>query len=81
MNITPEDFVKVLQKTSLKPDEKEAIVDLLKHLETEQIEEIYKILLEDAREMEKIIRRMKMGNQKELLKLKQDVKRQKEEQK
>lgn len=77
MKITPQDFVDVLKKTSLTTDERKAVVDLLKDMSMEQIEGLYKILLEDAKDTQKTMSRLEMKNKKELLKLKQDVKRQK----
>ncbi len=77
MKITPKNFVDVLIKTSLTAEEKEAIIDLLQSLSPKQIEELYKILLEDSKDTQKILKKLEMQNKKDLLKLKQDVKQKK----
>lgn len=73
MQVTPEDFVAVLKKTSLTIDERKAIIDLLKSLKMEQIQDLYKILAEDARDTQRILRKLETQNEKALLKLKKDV--------
>lgn len=77
MRITPKNFVDVLRQTSLTPEEREAVVDLLQTLSPNQIEQIYKILLEDAKDTQRILKKLEMQNEKALLKLKQDVKQKK----
>lgn len=77
MKITPKDFVEVLVKTSLTTEERKAVVELLKNLSVDQIEDLYKILLNDAKNTQKTMQRLEMRSKQELLKLKKDVKNQK----
>ncbi len=78
MKITPQNFIDVLRKTSLTLEERKAVVELLKSMSPNQIKGLYKILLEDSKETQKILKRQEMQNQKAILKLKQDVKKGKE---
>ena len=78
MKITSQNFIDVLKKTSLTLEERRAVVELLKSMSPNQIKGLYKILLEDSKETQKILKRQEMQNQKAILKLKQDVKEGKE---
>ncbi len=72
MKITSKDFADVLMKTSFNKEERKAIADLLSSLSIKQIEELYKILLEDARDTQKILNKLKAKKEKALLRAKQD---------
>ncbi len=73
MKITSKDFADVLRGTSLTIEERKAIASLLGSLSEDQIKELYKILLKDARETQRILKKYEMQNKKEVLKLKQEL--------
>ncbi len=73
MKITSIQFVRTLQKTSLSIPEQRAIVNLLRGLTFDEIEDLFKILLEDSKKTERILKKLEMENQKKLIELRREV--------
>ena len=73
MHISPQEFINILQKTSLTLQEQESVVAMLDGMTMDEIKALYKILLEDAKNTEKILTTLDSENQKTILKLQNDI--------